>query len=316
MNISSFDLNRAKALHFLLEEAHVGRAAARLGITPAAASNALRRLRDELGDPLLAKKGRGLIRTRLGEELRSPARDVVAAAEALLRAATPFDPSRFCGRLSIAMSDHVAAILLPALDRLVATLAPQATLAIASVPAADNGWLESSGGVLIAPAGAQALHDRLAAEPFYDDRYVCVMRAGHRLARSAFDAAAYAAQGHILVVPRGLTLFGDVDEHLATLGLSRRVARVVPSFELALKVVRGSDLITAMPERYARAIDCCDLAIRELPLNLRPLAMRMFVHPVHQGDGRTSFIKQMLHQALRDASSPGRSVSRSEGASG
>ena len=77
MNVSTFDFNHVKALHFLLEESHVGRAAARLGITAAATSNALRRLRDELGDPLLVKKGRGLVRTRLGEELRGPAREVV-----------------------------------------------------------------------------------------------------------------------------------------------------------------------------------------------------------------------------------------------
>lgn len=48
MKGSSFELNHTRALHHLLEEAHVARAARKLGITPAAASNALRRLRADL----------------------------------------------------------------------------------------------------------------------------------------------------------------------------------------------------------------------------------------------------------------------------
>src|SRR5690349_2613716 len=84
MNVSSFDLNHARALHYLLEEAHVARAARRLGITPAAASNALRRLRVEFDDELLVRQGRLLMRTPLAETLRPPARELLLAAGQLL----------------------------------------------------------------------------------------------------------------------------------------------------------------------------------------------------------------------------------------
>jgi hypothetical protein len=63
MKSSSFDLNHARALHHLLEQANVTRAAHKLGITPAAASNALQRLRVDFGDPLLVRSGRTLART-------------------------------------------------------------------------------------------------------------------------------------------------------------------------------------------------------------------------------------------------------------
>ena len=74
MKVSQFDLNHGRALHQLLEEAHVARAAKGLGITPAAASNALRRLREEFEDPLLVRQGRTLVRTPLAEALRRPTR--------------------------------------------------------------------------------------------------------------------------------------------------------------------------------------------------------------------------------------------------
>lgn len=93
MKLSAFDLNHARALHHLLEEAHVARAARRLGITPAAASNALHRLRVDFGDPLLFRSGRRLARTLRAEELRAPAKQVMLAAERLFEQSRPFDPA-------------------------------------------------------------------------------------------------------------------------------------------------------------------------------------------------------------------------------
>src|ERR1700760_3914754 len=93
MKGSSFDLNHARALHYLLDEAHVTRAARKLGITPAAASNALHRLRSDFGDPLLVRSGRTLARTPRAVELRAPAKEVMAAAARLFERGAPFDPA-------------------------------------------------------------------------------------------------------------------------------------------------------------------------------------------------------------------------------
>lgn len=304
MKLSAFDLNHAKALHFLLDEAHVGRAAARLGITPAAASNALRRLRVELDDPLLVKKGRGLIRSRMGESLRDSAREVVAAAERLLRAAEPFEPASFRGQLPIAMAEHVATVLLHDLDRLARLRAPHATLAIQPVPLAPGEWLERSGGVLVSPAGAFAATDDgdgLTAAPFYEDRYVCALRRGHPLEAVRWSASTFAAQSHVVVTPRGHSQRSDVDDQLQARGLARRVLRVVPTFTLALSLVAESDVIVTLPERSARRIQSERLVLRDVPLRLKPLSMRLVVHPAHAADERTRFTKALLRDALHAA---------------
>ena len=59
MNLSSVDLNLLFVLHTVLREKTVARAAEKLNVTPPAVSNALARLRDLLGDPLLVRRGRG-----------------------------------------------------------------------------------------------------------------------------------------------------------------------------------------------------------------------------------------------------------------
>lgn len=301
MNVSNFDFNRAKTLHFLLEQAHVGRAAAELGITAAAASNALRRLREDFGDPLLVKQGRGLVRTRVGEALRGPARDVVSATQTLLQAAKPFAPLTFTGDLPIALADHVAAILLSPLDRLVRERAPSAKLMVSPIPLDIADWLKRSGGVLVGPAGAFAATqagDQLLTDDYYLERYVCVMRIGHPLAREPLTVERYAEQGHVLVLPRGLTAQSAIDVFLGSRGLSRRVVRTVPSFHLAMPLVLQSDLITAMPERNARLLASADLAIKDMPVDAPPLAMKLIRHPAHRTDGRTSFITKLLADAM------------------
>ena len=57
MNLNSLDLNLLVALDALLREASVSRAAMRIGLSQPAASHALQRLRDLIGDPLLVRNG-------------------------------------------------------------------------------------------------------------------------------------------------------------------------------------------------------------------------------------------------------------------
>ena len=63
MSLSPFDLNLLLVLDAVLTEGSVAKAANRLHVTPSAVSNALARLRQQLGDPLVTRKGRGIVPT-------------------------------------------------------------------------------------------------------------------------------------------------------------------------------------------------------------------------------------------------------------
>src|SRR5256885_13571048 len=75
-------------LHTVLAERNVARAAERLHVTPSAVSNALARLRDVLGDPLVTRKGRGIAPTPRATEL----------APAIARAIHEFEQALQAGR--------------------------------------------------------------------------------------------------------------------------------------------------------------------------------------------------------------------------
>ncbi len=73
MNLRSVDLNLLVVLDALLDEAHVSRAADRLGLSQPAASSALERCRHLFNDPLL-ERGKGMMRL-------TPKAEIVARAD-------------------------------------------------------------------------------------------------------------------------------------------------------------------------------------------------------------------------------------------
>src|ERR1043166_5943794 len=89
MNLGALDLNLLVALYALLREASVSRAAMRVGLSQPAASHALRRLRDVLGDPLLVRTGARMELTPRAQALRGP------LAQALEQVRTLFTRDEF-----------------------------------------------------------------------------------------------------------------------------------------------------------------------------------------------------------------------------
>lgn len=296
MKLSTFDLNHVRALHFLLEEAHVARAARRLAITPAAASNALRRLRAEFDDALLVRVGRVFARTALAEELRGPAREVVAAAERLVDVAVPFDPTTWDGAFVLTMADRIAEVVVRPLDALLSARAPHARLHLRTVngPVATDG--PAPRGLYIIPASV----NRMRGEALFTEGFVCVLRAGHSLARGRLTLRRYAAAEHVLVAPRGDSARGYVDDALAAHGLARRVTRVVSSFTLALALVERSDRVVTLPWSFRASVASRrGLAMRAPPLEIPPIPMQIAWHPQQDGDPRYTWFRALVHEAVR-----------------
>ncbi len=83
----------------------------------------------------------------------------------------------------------------------------------------------------------------------YEEDFVVAMRAGHPFAKAP-TLDCYCEMQHLVVSHTG-DAYGFVDEILARQGRSRRIAMTVPNFMFALAVVAETDLITALPRRFA-----------------------------------------------------------------
>src|SRR5882724_2034066 len=127
VHLRNVDLNLLHALHALLEERHVTRAAKRCFLSQPAMSRALDRLRETLGDPLLVRTGRAYERTPRGDSLLRELQSLLPRLESMVRG-QDFDPQRSQERFRLAVTDHASITLMPPLIRRIRSAAPDIRL--------------------------------------------------------------------------------------------------------------------------------------------------------------------------------------------
>lgn len=299
--MKELDMALLPPLAALVEEASVTRAAKRLGLSVPATSHALARLRDRLGDPILVRAGRTMVRTPRAEAMRDELRTVMSGASRLLAPSAALDPQRLDRVFHIHATDHVLLVLGPAFDRLLASEAPR--VRVRFLPnAPDDAAVLREGRIDLAIGVYGALPPEIRKRPLFDDRLVCVVREGHPVLRGKLTAVRFAALEHVQIAPRGRA-GGVIEEQLAAQGLTRRVARAVPYFVAALGLAAETDYIVTLSERIARVLaPRFGLRIVEVPLALEPYALDAIWHPRMDGDGAHAFLRDVLVRAAQTLS--------------
>lgn len=295
--LGRLDLNLVRALDALLAERHVTRAAARLSLTQSAASRALARLREELGDPILVRGPSGaLLPTARAEQLAPVVRRALEELAAAWRGET-FDPKTSQRRFTVSGADYAELVLLPGLTARLAELAPEVSLSFVPMPGDLAGAL-ASGEVdaLLVPGalGGAGLYQR----HLFDESFVVAMRAGHPAASGKLTLDRFCALSHLLIAPRG-NPGGAVDNALAAMGRRRHVAVSVPHFLVAPHVIAASDLVITMAMRMVAVFSTMfELVTRAPPLPVPGFSIHLQWHErTHSDAGHRWFREQLAHVA-------------------
>ncbi|MDX3805500.1 LysR family transcriptional regulator [Bosea thiooxidans] len=247
MNLRSIDLNLLVVLDALLDEAHVSRAADRIGLSQPAMSSALERCRQLFGDRLLERGAGRMILTPKAHALAGPVKDILASTKSLLGRSEP-DLKAIRQTVRVVTADYPAVVIAPELHRRLARTAPGITIALmpwhggaAALEGLGRGTIDLA--ISVFPVvDADFTHRELLRES-----YLVVMRRGHPAA-VGFDLDGWLAYPHVLVSGRGETS-GPLDEALARIGRARHVGMVVPNFTMVRPLVAGSDMIGLLPSR-------------------------------------------------------------------
>jgi DNA-binding transcriptional LysR family regulator len=251
MNLRSVDLNLLVVLDALLDEAHVSRAADRLGLSQPATSAALQRCRHMFRDDLL-ERGHGTMHlTPKAEALRAPLKSLLSGVVELIEPSdVPLAEIRQTLRISI-MADYPALFVIAPLQQALQRSAPGIDLIIQpwhGTEAARTALLDGASDLAFSvfpPA-----NDDLHRQEVLVEHYLIAMRAGHPAA-SGFNLKAWLAYPHILVSGRNDTRT-PVDAELEARGLSRRVGLVVPNLQMVPALLEGSDMTAMVPSRVMR----------------------------------------------------------------
>lgn len=309
-SLRTFDLNLLKVFDAVMGERSLTRAAHQLALTQPAISNALRRLREAVGDELLVRQGRGLEPTPRALELWPAVREVLERLQSTLTPSV-FDPTQARTSFVLTLADSTAAELMPPLVEAISHQAPGVSLRVVPLTTRDPRKLLQDGQADLAighfPAVVADLGERAAADgavPFLHHRlfvgdYVCVMRHGHPLAGVPLTLENFCAARHMLVSFSGRA-YGFVDEALASLQQSRHVVLTVNQFFTAGRVVINSDLLTVLPRHFVGVTGFADqLVMRELPFQVAPIQIDALWHPRHHGSSAHAWLRQLVVEQAR-----------------
>lgn len=283
MNFRTLDLNLLRVFDTLMSEGSLTRTAEALSITQPAASHALKRLHDAVGEPLFTRSAQGMAPTARATTLWPAVRGALDELEQAL-APGRFDPKVDRQQFRLTMPDAVAAVLAPAMVSVLQAEAVVSDLRFMPLVTRDPRQILLDGATDLAVGhfpGVMSLiqgnDDRptLNHEILHQSGFVCVMRSGHPLAEGELTLERYCAADHLLLSLAGRSQ-GTVDEILAGLGRSRRVVLTVNQYQTAGRVLAHSDLITMLPASLLSAVGWRErLVTKPAPVFLAPLAVEM-----------------------------------------
>jgi DNA-binding transcriptional LysR family regulator len=304
---ANIDLHLVRVLHTVIAERSVSRAALRLHASQPLVSAQLRRLRALTGDPLLVRAGRGLVPTPAALAMLEPAQRLLAEAEQLFSPSqrqAPFEPAGSTLTVRIATSDYLDPWFLPTvvarLQReapgLVVELVPLSAdldfrrkLELGEVDLVVGNWLHP-------PA-------ELHLGRLITDEVVCLVASDHPAARQprAWTRERYLASTHVAPSALHAHFPSVIDEHLQSLGLSRRIAVRAAHFGLIPGMVARTQLVLTTGRQFCiRVAAGQGLRVVPCPVAFPPMAYYQLWHArTHQAPA-LRWLREQVRDVARE----------------
>lgn len=295
-DLRRIDLNLLVDLDALLRTRSVTEASRRLHLSQSAMSGSLARLRRLFDDQLMVKTGRTLMLTSRAEALIQPVQEILQRVEAILEARDEFSPSTATRSFSISASDYATAVVLGPLIRMLAVEAPNVTLNL--LPRSEDVLsllVQDRADLVIEPRetmGQSSFPSRL----LFTDRWLCMLDSNlHDQPDLSFED--YLDMPHLVYSigkDRNLNL---ADQHLASLGIERRIELTIESFLMAPILIRGTKLACLVLERSTAMGPREGLRLAEPPIAIPDINEAMYWNPRHTNEAGHRWLRSRVSAA-------------------
>jgi DNA-binding transcriptional LysR family regulator len=301
--LAKIDLNLIRILHTLLTTQSVSKSAFRLGMHQPGVSAALKRLRALTGDPILVRSGSVMVPTDVGRGLIEPSTIILREADRLFIGTRDrrFDPAVSSAVLRVACSDYLDPTFLPLLIGEIRRRAPNVTLELVSLSAdLDYRARLASGELDLVIGNWLKPPPDLHLGRLFSDEVVCLVARDHPAVRRPLTVDKYLSCQHVAPNPFHAAGPGVIDDHLASLGLSRQVAVRCPIFTLLPQIVADSLLVLTTGRLFcSRFVDKLPVRIVPCPVGFPPMRFYQLWHErSHQ-----SAAGRWLRETTRDVAS-------------
>jgi DNA-binding transcriptional LysR family regulator len=301
MELKDVDLNLMLIFHELMMEKRVSAVAVKLGLSQPAVSNALKRLRTLLGDELFQRTSKGMEPTPYANQLAEPIAYALSAIHSSLNEKYTFDPMTSERTFTLGVTDIGEIYFLPRLMDWLAKVAPHVTVSSVRNTSVNMRDEMEAGHVDLAIGLLPQLKAGFFQRRLFQQPYVCMFRAGHALDGDAMTVEQFCTADHVVVVAAG-TGHADMDATIEKKGIKRRIKLTVPHFVAVGHILATTDLISSVPERFARAcVAPFNLRYVPHPVVQAPIDINLFWHAKYHRDPGNQWLRGVIFDTFSDA---------------
>ncbi|GAA6172522.1 LysR family transcriptional regulator [Colwellia sp. KU-HH00111] len=290
MNLNNIDLNLFLVFNAIYNERNLTKAANILCITQPAVSNALKRFRSIVNDPLFIRTPTGMAPTPVAESMITPVQQAIQLLDLSVTSNQVFDPKTADKNFVFNMNDMVEIMLLPSLMSILSDRAPKASLETIQIDRANIEKELTSGELDFAIDVPHVASPQLKQRVLIKDRYVCVARKDHPLIGSSITLEQYLSMGHIHISSRRRGR-GFVDIALQKMGINRNIQMRAQHHWALPNLLANTNLLSIMPATMAKS---STLKVVELPFAIEPVEWRLYWHKSADSDPRNIWMRDMI----------------------
>jgi DNA-binding transcriptional LysR family regulator len=266
-NLRQLDLNLLLVFDALMQEQNLSRAALRLHLSQSTVSNALARLRQQLGEPLFQRTARGMVPTPHAHTLYGPVRQALHLLRIGLgpQAAIDLDAEL---TFRVSMNDYAQAVFLPALLARIHAVAPRVVLSV-QLDDADTLARRLKNGEL--DLALDYLHfddEDLLYQPLREQALAVIARRDHPLCNGDLSLELYQDCNHVSVHSRA-GRGSPLEIVLGSAKVRRKVQLYVPHYLAIPAIVAQSDMLGTVPLQLAEHF------AQQYALQIFPMPMEM-----------------------------------------
>lgn len=300
-NIAKVDLNLLKSLSALLEERHVGRAAAKMNVTQSAMSHTLAKLRTTFDDPLFTRTAKGLEPTARTEELSLKLKHVLNEIDQLF-APKQLDLLTVNTRFKIQTHDFLIHYYLRKVIKEINRLAPNIIFDIQTIAPDAYEKIENGDLDMLIGAGLKA-NPRFIQKYYTEENLVCVLDESNPVLHN-WNAESIFKYPHIKS-----SLVDDSDDPVVLYGNKmgfndRKIGLYAESLSLQLALIPDSVMIAFIPKSVALiGTQQYGLFMKTCPFPLPAVTVRGLWHERNQKDLVHKWVRDKLSEAFSPVNS-------------
>lgn len=296
MNLRKLDLNLLLVFDAVYTERSTTRAANKLGMTQPAVSNALRRLRQNLGNALFERVGQGVEPTAEARRLAPKLHDALQAIERTVSLGEDFDPATSSREFVLIMPDALEPVIVPALLGHVLETAPNITFKLKPLTGTNPQEAVRAKAVDIALCVFPIQDDHIRSAFLFAEDTCIAVRSDHPVFQNkkSFTEDDLYETGFI-VLADDLRRMTPISQEIRSIGRSRRIVCTAKSMWSLPHLVAKTNLATVLSRGMADHVgNFLDLKFFEHPISVPEHSWYMTWHQDADDDPAHNWLRGQL----------------------